>query len=60
MNCKFAKILIIALCVMLLHSVSVFSGLNSGARIIIDYDAYSPLLDEECLTWEKIVRSCFP
>lgn len=48
MNYKLTKILVIALVVLLFHSFSALCGPNSSARIIIDYDAYSQLLDEEC------------
>lgn len=48
MKNKFLNILVIAQVVLLLHSITALSGPNSGARIIIDYDANSALLDEEC------------
>lgn len=48
MKNRFLNILVIAQVVLLLHSITALSGPNSGARIIIDYDAYSPLLDKEC------------
>ena len=48
MNRKLHNIIAIALAFLLFNSFSALSGPNSGARIVIDYDAYSQLLDEEC------------
>jgi len=47
-NGKFVKIVIIAVYILLFTSFSAFCGPNAKARFVIDYDAYSELLDEEC------------
>ena len=48
MKNKFQNILVIAMAALLFNSLSALSGPNSGARILLDYDAYSELLDSEC------------
>jgi hypothetical protein len=47
-DCKFLKTLVIALGALLCCSLPALGGPNASARIVIDYDAYTPLIDDEC------------